>query len=99
MLSDKSERRRQGLCDTTPMRSLKIQPTTDYSKKEADSQMQKTNQWGREGGRDNTRGGDQEAQTTRCKVSCMDILCSWGIQPELNNYECNIPFKTCESLC
>ena len=29
----------------------------------------------------------------------MDTLYTWGIQPELNNYEWNIPAKNCESLC
>ena len=40
----KSQRKRQTLCDITYMWNLKNTTNCDYNKKEADSQMQRTNE-------------------------------------------------------
>ena len=51
----------------------KIQQTSEITKKERDSQIQKTKQWYQSGG-GNIRVGKWEVQTIRCKTGYKDVL-------------------------
>ena len=65
------------------MWKLKNPQTSEYNKKEADSQIQKTNQWlPVEGGPgvDNTGIGEWKVQTAGCKVGSRMYCTTWGIQ-------------------
>ena len=73
---NKSATEREILYDVTYMWNLKIQRTSYYNKKEANSDIE--NKLGitsreREVGRGKTEGGDEEAQIIMYKISYKDI--------------------------
>ena len=67
-----------------------------YNKKEADSQIQRSNQWlpmGRVGG-GNVGVREWEVHIIACKISSRTDYTMWGIQPTFcNNCEQKVTFK------
>ena len=92
---------KQILYDITYMWNLK-NTTSEYNKKEADSQIQRTNQWlpvEREG-RGNTEVEEWEVQTTGYKIGSRMYYTTWGIQPIFcNNCKQKVTFKIVVKMC
>ena len=71
-----SDRERQILYDITYMRTLKKNQTSEYNKKEKNSQIQKTYQWGKRAGEEPDTGRGLRVQTTMYKINKLQRYCT-----------------------